>query len=61
MMGWVYCGNELHRRDYDAWLRLHEALDPRAREDLEDNNRFWDRYRSTTPLPKKPMPVILKR
>ena len=45
MMGWVYCGNELHRRDYDAWLRLHEALDPRAREDLEDNNRFWDRYR----------------
>ena len=45
MMGWVYCGNELHKRDYDLWQEIHISLCPEAREDLDYNNVYWDRFR----------------
>ena len=45
MMGWVYCGNELHKRDRSLWQEIHTSICPEAQEDLNYNNVYWDRYR----------------
>ena len=45
MMGWVYCGNELHKRDYDLWKEIYSSICPEAQEDLKHNNEYWDRYK----------------
>ena len=45
MMGWVYCGNELHKRDNDLWKEIYSSIRPEAQEDLNYNNVYWDRYK----------------
>ncbi len=45
MLGWIYCGNELHRRDREAWKECADAICDSAAKDLEDNNLYWDRYK----------------
>ena len=44
LSGWIYCGNELYRRDRAAWKRLSETLAPSVRLDLEANTAFWRAY-----------------
>ncbi len=46
LSGWVYCGNELYKRDYGAWLELHQSLDEDVIKDLDANTAFWEAYRS---------------
>ena len=46
LSGWVYCGNELYKRDYDAWLLLYRSLDKGVISDLDANTQFWEKYRS---------------
>ena len=46
MMGWTYVGNELYKRDLEAWRELAVTLDPRANADLEANTAFWKSYES---------------
>lgn len=41
LMAWVYCGNELYQRDYDAWKEVSGALEHSCNVDLKDNNAFW--------------------
>ncbi len=44
LMGWVYAGNELAKKDAQAFAYLHDLLCDRALEDLAENNDFWDSY-----------------
>ena len=45
MSGWVYCGNELIKRDKKRWEEIYYTLDERARNDLRANNEFWASYK----------------
>ena len=45
LSGWVYCGNELIKRDKKRWEEIYYTLDERARKDLLANNKFWDSYK----------------
>ena len=45
LAGWVYCGNELYKRDRDLWEELYNTLDERAKTDLRANNEFWAQYK----------------
>lgn len=45
MMGWVYCGNELIKRDRKKWKELSERIPENATLDLVNNNLYWDRYK----------------
>ena len=47
LMGWIYVGNELYKRDRAAWREIAETLDARANKDLEANTAFWKSYEST--------------
>ena len=46
LMGWIYVGNELYRRDREAWRKVAETIDARADADLEANTAFWKSYES---------------
>ncbi len=46
MMGWIYVGNELYKRDREAWREIAVTLDERANKDLEANTAFWKSYES---------------
>jgi hypothetical protein len=45
LSGWVYCGNELIKRDKNLWEKIYYTLDERARNDLRANNEFWASYK----------------
>lgn len=45
LSGWVYCGNELYKRDKNIWEEIYNTLDERARNDLRANNEFWASYK----------------
>lgn len=45
LLGWIYCGNELYKRDYEAWYELALSLDPAVRTDLAWNTAFWQRHK----------------
>ena len=45
LSGWVYCGNELYKRDKKLWEEIYFSLDWRARNDLRANNEFWASYK----------------
>lgn len=45
LSGWVYCGNELIKRDKKIWEEIYYTLDERARNDLRANNEFWASYK----------------
>ena len=44
LTGWVYAGNALYKVDPEAYWELHDELDESVRQDLNDNNEFWDRF-----------------
>lgn len=44
MLGWIYCGNELARRNAALWRRAASTLDIRAEQDLRYNSAFWKTY-----------------
>ena len=44
LMAWVYCGNELYRRDFDRWKEISGTLDHSCNIDLNDNNAFWAKH-----------------
>lgn len=44
LTGWVYAGNALARTDMEAYSSLSQQLCSQAREDLRENNAFWDQY-----------------
>ena len=41
-------GNALAKADYDGFIELYKKLDEKARNDLEENNVFWDRFEGKT-------------
>ncbi len=44
LMGWIYAGNALYRVDPEAYWQAYENLSDAVRQDLQENNRFWDQY-----------------
>ena len=36
------------KADYEGFIELYKKLDEKARNDLEDNNVFWDRFEGKT-------------
>ena len=48
LTGWVYAGNALAKADYEGFIELYKKLDEKARNNLEDNNVFWDRFEGKT-------------
>lgn len=47
LTGWVYAGNALEEADPEAYGALYGELCQTAREDLLENNAFWNRYEGT--------------
>ena len=45
LLGWIYCGNELYKRDTERWREIALTLCEEANYDLTENTAFWDRYR----------------
>ncbi len=45
LLGWIYCGNELYKRDKDLWREIALTLCPEANYDLEANTAFWKQYK----------------
>lgn len=45
LLGWIYCGNELYKRDRTSWKAIAETLDASVNADLNDNNQFWNSYK----------------
>ena len=43
-MAYIYLGNALHGKDYEAWAAVYESLNEDVRRDLADHNAYWDRY-----------------
>ncbi len=44
LLGWVYCGNELYRRDPALWKEVSATLKPEVNSDLADNSRYWKQF-----------------
>ena len=44
LTGWVYAGNAPYKVDQEAYWELHDRLDESVRQELIDNNVFWDRF-----------------
>lgn len=44
LTAYIYLGNALYSADYDLWLAVRNALDPRAIRDLEENSLYWDQF-----------------
>ncbi len=43
LLGWIYCGNELYRRDRELWRGIAATLAPEVNADLDANTEFWKR------------------
>ena len=46
LTGWVYAGNALARADMKRYIELTNQLCEEARQDLDENSDFWNRYES---------------
>lgn len=46
--GWVYCGNELYRRDRTRWRQIASELSSSVNLDLNYNTEFWDQFKGKT-------------
>lgn len=44
LLGWIYASNSLANTDPAAYSMLYQQLDPRVKEELLENERFWERY-----------------
>lgn len=48
MMGYIYCINELYKRDRSRWQAVAGTLCSKANADLDDNNEYWKAFRGRT-------------
>ena len=46
LTGWVYAGNAMARVDRKRYIELTDQLCEGARQDLDENSDFWNRYES---------------
>ena len=44
LSGWIYCANELLKRDDGLWEEISSGLRDDVRTDLAANNRYWEMY-----------------
>ena len=44
LLGWTYCGNELYRRDREAYMEIRSGICHAALEDLQYNRNYWKGY-----------------
>lgn len=44
LLGWIYAGNALAKRDYESYNNIHAMLAEPVIADLAENSAFWDRY-----------------
>ncbi len=44
LMGWIYCGNELYRRDKTLWNEIRGTLCDDVNRDLDYNTWYWKQY-----------------
>lgn len=43
--GWIYCGNELYKRDKTAWRTIALTLSESVNADLDANTAFWAQFK----------------
>lgn len=44
VMGWIYCGNELYRRNPEKYREVAQFIPREAWIDIDDNSKFWETY-----------------
>lgn len=44
LLGVIYCGNELYKRDREAYVELKEQLCAQVQADFQANSDYWDTY-----------------
>lgn len=44
LLGWTYCGNELYKRDREAFMEIRSGICHAALEDLQYNRNYWKGY-----------------
>ena len=44
LLAYIHLSNALYRADRDAWTEVYSALSDGVKADLEDNNRYWEKY-----------------
>ncbi len=44
LLGWIYAGNVLAKRDYVAYNKIHAMLSEPILADLNENSAFWNQY-----------------
>lgn len=47
LTGWIYCGNELLKRDRTAWEGIASQMKTDINADLNYNTEFWNSYKGT--------------
>lgn len=45
MLGYIYCINELYKRDKKIWQSVAETLCQKANDDLNDNSAYWEKFK----------------
>ncbi len=45
LLGWIYCGNELYKRDKELWNEIALTLDDSVNLDLNYNTWYWNQYK----------------
>ncbi len=46
VLGYIYATNALYGADRSVWNEIRMKLDPAVNEDLAENSRYWDRYKT---------------
>lgn len=46
LLAYIHLGNALYKADYDAWQENYLRLAEGPRHDLEENNRYWEKFRT---------------
>ena len=44
LLAYIHLGNALYAADYDAWLENYQRLAAGPRQDMEENNRYWEQF-----------------
>lgn len=44
LLAYIHLGNALYSADNDAWREVYNSLNEQVRADLDDNNRYWERF-----------------
>lgn len=46
LMGYIHLSNALYEADRNLWRQVYATLNDQVRADLEDNDAYWDSFRS---------------